>query len=1231
MIDMKSRNRRIYDYRQNENNEQDTKIQLLESTDQLKNSIQEKSEIEIGKELSIPYWKLFRYATCLDWIYIITGVICSITSGGCVPFFFILFGKATDDIISYVVAIDNVNLTDSAIITLQEKLNSDVLSFSIQGLCLAAISFSFLYIATMLFSYSTLQQKYRKDGEGMGDKIGTLLNVKTMFFLGVGWSFLLGWKLTLVALMSLPVILVAIVFDIWMSSENIKQEMELYSRSGSIAEEVISSIRTVVAFNGQKREYERYSTHLKTATKNNIRNGLSSAITSAIYWFLVYASCAPSLWYGVKFMIEERHLPAEDITYTPGVVVMIFFNTVFASWNFVAARPFVQICADACGAAGKIFEVLDSKPAINISLKRGLKLNSVKGEIVFQNIHFRYPSRPDVKVLNGVTFTIRPGETVAFVGNSGSGKSTCVQLVQRFYDPNSGEIFVDGRKIKDLNLEWFRSKIGVVEQEPALFATTIAENIRYGKSSATRQEIEEAAKKAKIHKFIKTLPNSYDSFIGEGGTQLSGGQKQRIAIARALIREPSILLLDEATSALDTTSEAEVQAALNSVTKQCTTIIVAHRLSTIKNADRIFVLHEGRIVEEGIYQELISKKGVFYDLVKFQSAWDENTSVLDAGIEHIKGNSDKEVVRSESYMGIDEFNRIQGNVEKKTGRIQMFSDILKMNKPERIYIVIAFLSSIMVGSGLPIMAILLGDTIGILYKEDAVELREESKLFCIGFVALGVVIGLSYLIQVYSFKVVGENLTFRVRSLMFSTMLKQEIGWFDSEENGIGALCSKLSDEAAFIQDASGIPLCNMMSSLSTMSIAIIVAFYFQWKIALAMVTIFPFVALSIYYDNKVQLGDADFKQRKLQKSVTIAVEAMGNIRTVVSLGCEKILLSQYNEELSQYIASAKNKSHSRSIMTSFAKSLSFIVYIIVIFCGCKLMIDENIFYGSMFKISQITIACSWAIGTTIAFVPNCRNGFLAASRMFALLNRSPEIQNIPNASKDNWENGNIQFSAIHFSYPTRPKLPVLKGLDLSVLSGKTVALVGSSGSGKSTVLQLLQRFYNSSSGHIFVDDSNIVTMDLDFIREQFGIVSQEPNLFNRTIAENIAYGSNERHISMNEIVEAAKRANIHNFVASLPHGYETRVGLKGLQLSVLLLDEATSALDNEAEKIVQAALDEAKEGRTCITIAHRLSTIQDADVICVIDKGTVVEMGTHQELLEKRGHYWSFYNLQNK
>ncbi|KAH0818956.1 hypothetical protein GEV33_003835 [Tenebrio molitor] len=498
-----------------------------------------------------------------------------------------------------------------------------------------------------------------------------------------------------------------------LSTKFSRQEMEAYGVAGSIAEEVLSSVRTVVAFDGQEKEITRYEKHLQSAKRNNITKNLFSGISNGFMWFFVFASYALSFWYGVGLILEERYLPKEEITYTPANLVAVFFCTLIATWNFGTGAPYFEIFGTACGAAAKVFEILDTEPQINLYKNLGTKPKTIRGDISFKNVHFQYPSRPNVKILQGFNLDIKSGETVALVGSSGCGKSTCIQLVQRFYDAISGSVTIDDNNITKLNLTWLRNKIGVVGQEPALFAATIADNIKYGNLSATQDDIEKAAKKANAHNFIKSLPRGYNTLIGERGAQISGGQKQRIAIARALIREPKILLLDEATSALDTTSEAEVQAALDAISGECTTIIVAHRLSTIRNADRIVVISEGKVIEEGNHAQLMAEKGAYHSLVVSQCL------------------SETEDV-------------FTGNKEVLNG----VSNVVKVSETAM------------------------------------TESTSEENLM-------------------YFFAIAGEKLTKRLRGNMFRAMLSQEMAWFDRKDNGVGALCAKLSGEAASVQGVS--------------------------------------------------------------------------------------------------------------------------------------------------------------------------------------------------------------------------------------------------------------------------------------------------------------------------------------------------------------------------------------------------------------------------------------------
>ena len=367
-----------------------------------------------------------------------------------------------------------------------------------------------------------------------------------------------------------------------------ENELKAYAKSGGVAEEVFSSIRTVMAFGGQQKEIDRFQNNLTFARKAGIKRGTATGVGVGLVWGIIYASYALAFWYGIGLILDTCHSG-----YTSSDLLIVFFSVLIGAMQIGQAAPYMEAFSVARGAGATIFSVIDRVPPIDSSSEAGKKLDKVQGNISFDKVHFNYPSRPEVKILQGLSFDVPAGQTVALVGTSGCGKSTTIQLLQRFYDPLDGKVCIDGNDVKDLHLGWMRSQIGVVGQEPVLFGTTIAENIRYGRKGVTQEEVEKAAKEANAHDFIRRLPQKYETMVGERGAQLSGGQKQRIAIARALVRNPKILLLDEATSALDTQSEAVVQKALDKARLGRTTIIVAHRLTTIKNADRIIVIRQG--------------------------------------------------------------------------------------------------------------------------------------------------------------------------------------------------------------------------------------------------------------------------------------------------------------------------------------------------------------------------------------------------------------------------------------------------------------------------------------------------------------------------------------------------------------------------------------------------------------------------------------------------------------
>ncbi|XP_065929444.1 ATP-dependent translocase ABCB1 isoform X3 [Magallana gigas] len=1091
---------------------------------------------------------------------------------------------------------------------------------------------------------------------GIADKMGIFFQWMSSFIVGVIIGFVYGWKLTLVILAFGPLIMIAALIQDKMISTASSKGLDAYAKAGAVADEVLGAIRTVVAFGGQDKECERYSKHLNDAKGSGIKKGITVGFSMGIIYFIVFSVYGFGFWYGAKMV-------REDDDYNPGNVLIVFFSIMIAAFSLGYATPPLGKFSEARGAAFNVYKMIDSVPDIDSASDEGLKPKEMLGSVELRNVKFRYPARPEVQVLKGVSLEINRGETVALVGSSGCGKSTIIQLLQRFYDPEEGEVCLDNNNIKSLNLKWLRTHIGIVSQEPVLFATTIAENIRFGKEDVSDEEMIAACKMANAHDFIETLPNKYETLVGERGAQMSGGQKQRIAIARALVKDPKILLLDEATSALDTESESVVQEALDKASAGRTTIVVAHRLSTIKTANKIAGFVSGELKEMGTHDQLMQKGGVYATLVSMQTknqTVDEEEEELIAefvGISkekttlekggHAPGVKKLPAKENETKEKDDDKDKKD---EKKEEDEAGFGRIMKMNAPEWPYILLGSLGAIMNGGVQPAFAIIFSEILGTFAITSTSEQEDKMLMWTLLMVGIGVISFLTFLTQGYCFSVSGENLTMRLRQSSFRALMRQDMEYFDNPKNTTGALTTRLSTEAAEVQGASGAQLGTMLQNFANIGTGVIIGFVYGWQLTLVILAFIPIIGIAGVLQMQLLEGVSGQNKEALEESGKTATEAIENIRTVASLCQEEKMLDMYREQLEPPYKTALRKSHLTGIAFAASTAVMFFAYATAFYFGAYMIKENEMTYTEVFLVFSAIVFGSMAMGESSAFAPDAAKAKKSASLIFKLLDREPKIDpySEEGIKVDNFTSA-VSFRDVHFRYPTRPDVEVLQGLNLEVTPGETLALVGASGCGKSTTMQLLERFYDPESGDVILDKILVKDLNVQWLRKQIGIVSQEPVLFDCSIAENIAYGDNSREVPMAEIIEAARKANIHEFISSLPNGYDTLCGDKGTQLSggqkqrvaiarglvrnpkILLLDEATSALDTESEKIVQEALDKARQGRTCIVIAHRLSTIQNADKICVIKHGQVAEQGRHGDLMSKQGIYARLVNTANK
>ncbi|KAF8149154.1 P-loop containing nucleoside triphosphate hydrolase protein [Crassisporium funariophilum] len=1256
----------------------------------------------------ISFFQLFRFSTKFEIFIDCIGLVAAATAGAAQPLMSLLFGNLTQDFVNFGTTVARANAgVPGAAASIPEAAahfrhsasqSASYLVYIGIGSFVCTYTYMYIWVYTGEVNAKRIRERYlqailRQDiaffdnvgaGEvatriqtdthlvqqGLSEKVALVVSFLSAFVTGFALAYARSWRLALALTSIMPCMMITgIVMNKFISKYK-QLSLKNTAEGGSLAEEVISTVRTAQAFGTQTTLGRLYDHHINESLKVDIKAAVWHGRGLAVFFFVIYAAYALTFSFGTT-LINSGHA-------TPGSVVNVFLAILIGSLSLVLLAPEMQAITHGRAAAAKLYHTIDRIPDIDSANPGGEKPDKIEGEIVFEDVKFSYPSRPTVEVVKGLSVTFRAGKTTALVGASGSGKSTVVSLVERFYDPINGAVKIDGVNIKDLNVKWLRSQIGLVSQEPTLFATTIRGNVLHGligtkyenASDEVRESlIKEACIKANADGFITKLPLGYDTMVGERGFLLSGGQKQRVAIARAIVSDPRILLLDEATSALDTQSEGIVQDALDKAATGRTTITIAHRLSTIKDADIIHVMGDGLVLESGTHDDLVQAGGAYARLVQAQKLREgrERTTQGDSG--SVSGSEEdmEKAARDEIPLGrkttghslaseILEQKRKAGELstekEEDHGLFYLFTRMAPLIRDQWKNYFLGALFACMTGTVYPAFGIVYAKGIEGFSLTDHAARRHAGdrnalwlfliailSMFCIGF-------------QNYLFAYTASVLTSRLRSLSFKAILRQDIEFFDRDDNSTGTLTARLSDNPQKVYGLAGITLGAIVQSISTVITGSVFGLVFIWKLALVGMACMPLLISTGYIRLRVVVLKDQANKKAHEDSAQLACEAAGSIRTVAALTREDDCLVLYSQSLEEPLRQSNKTALWSNMLYAFAQSLVFFVIALIFWFGATLVSRFEATTFQFFVGLMSTTFGAMQAGNVFSFVPDISSAKGAASDIIKLLDSTPEIDAESTEGKTvnpKTAQGHIRFENVHFRYPTRPGVRVLRGLSLEVEPGTYIALVGASGSGKSTAIQLIERFYDPLAGEIYLDGERITDLNVQEYRKQLALVSQEPTLYAGTVRFNILLGAikPESEVTQDEIENACRDANILDFIQGLPQGFDTEVGGKGSQLSggqkqriaiarallrnpkVLLLDEATSALDSNSEKVVQAALDQAAKGRTTIAIAHRLSTIQNADRIYFIKEGHVSEAGTHDQLLERRGDYYAFVQLQ--
>jgi len=1221
--------------------------------------------------------RIFRYSDRMDRTLYCLSLVMSAASGAALPLMTLVFGQFTTDFNNFAAGRSSA-----------DAFRSRVDSFVIYFIYIFVARFALAYFANVFVSIAatrttralrqaflekTLRQEVwhfdkmsngsaatqvttngNRINQGIADKLSTLVQGISLFFSAIIVAIAVQWKLALIVASVIPALILVIGVCVGVDTKIEGRILRFYSQGAVLAQDAISSIRTVHAFGAIDKIISKYDYFLEEAHKEGKKKSPIYGIMFASQNFLVLSATALAFWEGYRLYSSHE---ISDV----GTVFTVVLSVAIGTTAFSLIAPQQQAIAYASSAASELFDTLDKVSLLDPMSTGGSRPEQCQGEIEVRGLSFAYPSRPQAPVLVDLNLSIPAGKTTALVGPSGCGKSTLIGLLERWYQQSSGQILLDGKEISEYNTNWLRSTIRLVQQEPVLFKGTVFENVAKGFIGAQRdfprqkqlELVQEACRQSNAHDFIMDLPDGYDTQVGERASMLSGGQRQRVAIARSIISDPRVLLLDEATSALDPTAEKTVQNALNRVSKDKTTLVIAHKLATIKAADNIVVMQQGIVVEQGTHKQLLDRDGHYAAMVRAQ---DLNTQSGEA----LLVDEDEDQARLERKLTLQRTqtegakSAAEAEIKHLTAGTMNYSlikciYIMFKENPDLYWCYLICIVACLIGGGVyPAQAIIFSRLINVFVPPPG-EATSDANFWALMFFVLALSCLFAYFCMGWACNVIGQTVTHRYRKEMCERMLGFDQDFFDRPENTSGALTSKLSSVPTSLQELISANVSLMFIVIVNVVSSSVLGIAYGWKLGLVVVfggmpVLIGSGFIRIRMDQALEgtVGD------RFADSAGLATEAVTAIKTISSLTLESQILDEYAKAMDGIVLKSTKSFIVVMIPYALSQSLEFLILALGFWYGSRLIASGEYSTTQFFVVFIAVVFGGQAAGQFFGYTTSITKAKMAANYILWLRTVKPSIAETPD-NKDRGPSGDgpMEMQDVEFRYIQRHASRVLRGIDMKITPGTYAAFVGPSGCGKSTLVALIERFYDPTSGRITLHDEDIANMSPRLWRQHMSLVQQEPPLYQGSVRENICLGL-EREASDEEVEEACRQSNAWDFISSLPEGLDTACGSKGGQFSggqkqriavaralirrprLLLLDEATSALDTQSERVVQKALDEAASSRTTIAVAHRLSTIRHASVIFVVANGKIVESGTHEELQKLRGRYFAMCLAQS-